>query len=178
MGAPAYLLIMKSDLGLKEAPGAADNPLIVLKAPRVAAYLKQHGINADWITGFYHHDDIPWCALEVSDCLVRAGIVPPANPLSAGAYRDWGIDARGPKLGAIAVKHRAGGNHVGLVAGVNNNTTMVLVIAGNADDQVQYEWYPTTEFDAYRAPAGVTLDPAPVVSFDRNTGRVTTPKES
>jgi uncharacterized protein (TIGR02594 family) len=178
MGAPNYLMIMKSDLGLKEAPGAADNPLIVAKAPRVAAYLKAHGIAADWVTGFYHHDDIPWCALEVSDCLVRAGILPPSNPLSAGAFRSWGVDVGGPKLGAIAVKHRVGGNHVGLVAGLSQNGAMVLVIAGNADDQVRYDWYPVNGFDAFRAPTGVDLDPAPAVAFDRNSGRVTPIKES
>lgn len=156
MGYPSYYRIARVELGLKEVAGPGSNPRIMAMAARVAL---QRG--CAWVASFYTDDGIPWCALGVSDALVQAGLPIPSNPLSAGAYRDYGTKLAGPRAGAIAVKSRKGGNHVGLVSGVSPTGKMMLVLGFNQGDACSEVWYPTAAFDSFRAPPGINLDPAP-----------------
>lgn len=58
----------------------------------------------------------------------------PTNPLSALAWADFGIDAA-PAPGAVLVFRRPGGGHVGLYAGENADSYVVL--GGNQGNRVK-----------------------------------------
>lgn len=158
MGYPSYYRIARVELGLREISGPGSNPRIMAMAARVA---KVPG--REWVKTFYKDDGIPWCALGVSDSLVQAGLPIPLNPLSAGAFRDYGENLDGPMAGAIAVKSRKGGNHVGLVSGISPDGKRLLVLGFNQGDACSESWYPTKAFDSFRAPGGVKLDAAPKI---------------
>jgi uncharacterized protein (TIGR02594 family) len=90
--------------GLREAPGAADNPVIM-----------------DWAADLgvtYPDDETPWCGLFVAHCM-RTGLPEadlPANVLGARAWLRFGETAK-PQFGAVLVFWRGspGGwqGHVG-----------------------------------------------------------------
>lgn len=155
MGYPSYYRIARAELGLSEKVGPGSNPRIMAMAARVSK-LPGYG----WVQTFFKDDGIPWCALGVSDALVQAGLPIPKNPLSAGAFREYGNKLDGPMAGAIAVKSRKGGNHVGLVSAISSPSGKMLLILGfNQGDACSEIWYPATAFDSFRAPPGITLDP-------------------
>ena len=156
MAYPNYYMIARAELGLHEQVGPGSNPRIMAMAERVS---RQPGCG--WVKTFYASDDVPWCALGVSDALVQAGLPIPANPLSAGAYRVYGDRLSGPKAGAIAVKARQGGNHVGLVSAISTDSKHLQILGFNQGDAVREDWYLASVFDAFRAPAGVKLDDLP-----------------
>lgn len=158
MGYPSYYRIARTELGLSEKVGPGSNPRIMAMAARVS---KVPG--RGWVATFFKDDGIPWCALGVSDALVQAGLPIPGNPLSAGAFRDYGDKLDGPMAGAIAVKARQGGNHVGLVSGVSPDGKKVLILGFNQGDACKEDWYRTDVFDAFRSPGGLKLDPAPKI---------------
>ncbi len=153
---PNYYMIARAELGLHEQVGPGSNPRIMAMADRVS---RQPG--RAWVKTFYASDDVPWCALGVSDALVQAGHSIPDNPLSAGAYRMYGTKLSGPMAGAIAVKARRGGNHVGLVSAISVDGKHLLILGFNQGDAVREDWYLASVFDAFRAPAGVKLDDLP-----------------
>ncbi len=93
--APAlWLTVALAQIGLKEGPGAKDNPELVADIRTVAPD--------------YQHDATPWCAGFVSFCLAKAGEKPTSKPLWALSYSDTKnepvVKLSGPAVGAIAVK--------------------------------------------------------------------------
>ncbi len=112
-------------LGVREAPGAADNPEIL-----------------DWANARslpLAHDSIPWCGLFVAHCI--GATLPdeplPANPLGARSWLNFG-DGCPAALGAVLVfwrEQRAGWKgHVGFYAGEDDAAYHVL--GGNQGDKV------------------------------------------
>ena len=122
---PPWLAEAKSNLGLKEAPGKANNP-------KVQKFYADCGWPKDT------PDSTAWCAGFVGACLVRNGYPTPpkASNLMARSYRNYGIACE-PKVGAIAVfpRGKPPSGHVGFVAKVNANGTVDL-LGGNQGDAV------------------------------------------
>lgn len=140
---PMWLAISITNIGLKEAPGSADNAELVRDIREVS--------------GDYFHDSTPWCAGWVSFCLVRAGKKPSKQPLWALSYADgWGIKLSGPAVGAIAVKHRDGGGHVTIVAG-RTSSGRLACCGGNQNDMVNISGYPEDVFDGFYWPKDTPL---------------------
>lgn len=147
--APLWLAVSLAHLGLKEAPGAADNRELVADIKSVAAD--------------YQHDATPWCAGWVSFCLTRAGEKPSSQPLWALSYSDTRnqpvVRLNGPALGAIAVKTRNGGGHVTFVAGRTRGLALACC-GGNQNDEVNVSPYRPDAFVGFYWPKGAPLPAA------------------
>lgn len=117
-------------LGLKEGPGAIDNPVILQWADNLGQSM-------------YKSDDIPWCGLFVAHCI--AATLPdeplPTNPLGARAWERFG-HAVTPTRGAVMVFWRkspqSGLGHVGFYVGEDAGAYCIL--GGNQSDSVSLAW--------------------------------------
>ncbi len=119
---PLMLLEALKLFGTLEAAGSADNPTIL-------AWAKEVGVSAD-----YTHDEIPWCGLFMAVVAKRAGKRAPADPLWALNWKAFGDPVFYPMLGDVMIKTRAGGGHVALYVGEDDDAYHVL--GGNQSDQV------------------------------------------
>lgn len=119
---PKILRAMLGLYGTIEAPGDADNPVILGWAGEVG------------LAGTYAHDATAWCGLAVAVAAKRAGYEPPVDPLWALNWLDWG-NATGispPMLGDVLVFRRTAGGHVGIYVG--EDQTHFHVLGGNQGD--------------------------------------------
>lgn len=140
---------MTAILGLYEAPGVADNPLI----------LEMARICGDSIARDYVHDSIAWCAMAVNYCLIASG-VPGNDSLWALDFAKYGVKLSGPAVGAIATKKRYDssgkqvGGHVFFVVGKTKDGKIVGR-GGNQSDTVCDEPFDPSVITGYNWPAGV-----------------------
>lgn len=116
-------------LGLKEKPGAGNNPIIIGMAKR---------LNVDNI---YVADSISWCALFISYLCEITGKPMPFTGyeiLRAASFVNWGNPVPPGKeaLGDILVFSRPGGNHVGIY--IAESPTTFHVLGGNQSDSVSF----------------------------------------
>jgi len=151
---PKYMQVALSYLGTKEAPGSANNPLVVdmfklAEHPQITA------------------DSVPWCAAFIAACLKKAGTpneVARSLRLWAAAYAQIGspLPIQKPVWGSIGVKTRHGGGHVGFVVAANKDR--IWLLGGNQGDKVSIASFPREAFTAFRLPTGIdakTLPPLP-----------------
>ena len=124
-GAAPWFMEAQRLLGTREAPGAANNPVIM-----------------DWADDLdlhYPGDDVPWCGLFVAHCMRVGAPLDPQGFNRLGA-RNWGIfgNPTTPQLGAILTfwrGSRAGWKgHVGFYAGEDADAYVVL--GGNQSNAV------------------------------------------
>ena len=127
MTEPTWLATARQSLGLREAPGPANNPTIM-------GWAKRLGMGV--LGAIYNADSVPWCGLFVARCIADAGLVPPKIALRAKSWADWGSLLRPERLapGAILVFEREGGGHVGFYHG--EDATHYHVLGGNQSDSV------------------------------------------
>jgi len=114
-------------LGVHEAAGAADNPVIMGWAREVG------------LASAYSGDDVPWCGLFMAVVAKRAGKPVPADPLWALNWLKFGAPVGAPALGDVLVFQRklpGGGmaGHVGICIG--EDATAFHVLGGNQSDAV------------------------------------------
>ena len=143
---PAWLTEAERLKGVSEVPGPESNPAIMDWAEA----------QGGWVERFYKGDDVPWCGLFVAQCLLRAGIGGPKNPLAALAWADWGRPLGAAVAGAVLVFRRPGGGHVGFCVGEDDEGLHVL--GGNQSDAVSVVRIARDRLVAVRWPEGV---PAP-----------------
>lgn len=127
--------------GLAEVEGPRSNPVIL-------GWLQHEGGGASWVTD----DATPWCGATMAGVFTECGlseIVPP-QPLAAKSWADVGVALPGPKRGALIVRPRTGGAHVGLVE--KWDETHVWIRGGNQNDQFNVARFPRTPRDVYRWP--------------------------
>lgn len=141
---PPWLAKAISMIGLLEATGAKDNPVIIRMAQSCGGLIAKT----------YVHDSIPWCALFREYCLVSTGFRG-IDSLWALDSRKIGTKLKGPAVGAIASKSRQGGGHVFFVAGRDKNGRIVGV-GGNQSDSVSRATFLDSECQ-YNWPAGYPL---------------------
>jgi uncharacterized protein (TIGR02594 family) len=145
--------------GLKEGPGAIDNPTIL-----------------DWATNLelhYASDDVPWCGLFVAHCV--GSTLPqealPGNPLGARQWQTFG-DAVTPRTGAIMVFWResraSGKGHVGFYVGEDDSAFQIL--GGNQSDSVSLAWIAKDRLLDSRWPKSASLLVTTAVRRGRNQG--------
>lgn len=144
MNEPLYLTIARKDLGLKEIAGKQNHPRI-LKA--------FEAVGAKWLD----NDEFAWCAAILALWLIEAKFPYPKNAYRALSWITYGAGYTVPMLGAIGVKTRHGGGHVGIVTGVTTCGKYVRLLGGNQDNMVKESFYPVTAFSSFRAPVGVSL---------------------
>ena len=122
---PAIMVEAVKLLGVAEAPGSINNPVIMAWAKEVGK--ARLGIS-------YSADSVPWCGLFMAVCAVRAGLEPPPIAVRALAWAGWGTPVQRAALGDVLVFTRKGGGHVGLYVGEDANAYHVL--GGNQGDKV------------------------------------------
>ena len=122
--APQILIEFINIHGTLEAPGHADNPLIL------------HWSKECGVADIYTHDSIPWCALAMTLCAKRAGLPHPKGypALRAATFAAWGAQQRQAMLGDVLVLERLNGAHTGLY--VAEDDKCFHVIGGNQRDSV------------------------------------------
>ena len=100
-----------------------------------------------------------WCAAFVNSVL-RVNGVPGSesvnsNPLLARSFLDWGVKVDEPKLGDVVVFSRGNQGWQGHVAFyvrtiIIDGKEYHVVLGGNQDDKVSYEYYSTSTALGYR----------------------------
>lgn len=139
--------------GTLEAPGAADNPVIL-------AWAREVGKD---VAAVYGHDSIPWCGLFVAVCCKRAGKPVIAGPLWAASWAKWGQPSLAPSLGDVLVFRRDGGGHVGFY--VAEDATAYHVLGGNQGDRVCITRILKTRLSAARRPVWQLSQPGSVKPY-------------
>lgn len=124
-GAPKMLVEALKLYGVKEYPGAGDNPVIM-------EWAKEIGVEKD-----YKHDATAWCGLSMGVVAKRAGKDVVKSPLWALNWSKFGIEVDEPMLADVVIfrRYKNGkliGGHVGLYIGETKKTYFVL--GGNQAD--------------------------------------------
>ena len=157
LAVPPWYSIAKSKMGLVETRDKKE----------LMAFLKSDGNTLG------DPSKLPWCGDFVQTCVALA--LPdealPANPYYALNWMKFGRALSAPHLGAVAVFHRTGGGHVGLVAGHDAN--YVHVLGGNQSNSVSIARVAKSRLEGYRWPTTYDLpaDHMNVTTFD---GTITT----
>ncbi|MEM8822026.1 MAG: TIGR02594 family protein [Pseudomonadota bacterium] len=150
-GEPPWLVHARTLLGTREAPGAADNDVIMAWA---------QGLD-QWYPG----DDVPWCGLFVAECMAAGAPDEPQdfNRLGARQWLNYGAECD-LSLGAVCVLWRGRRDgwkgHVFLVTG--QSVDAVRGVGGNQSDAVTETWFSKERVLGYRKPDGAVLNPAPM----------------
>lgn len=158
-GEPMWLVAARSYLGLRETPGAANNPEIMKWAADLDLW--------------YPGDATAWCGLFVAHCMSKGAPNEPQtfNRLGARNWLQYG-EVCTPALGAVCALWRGSKDgwegHVFIVTGIND--THVRGIGGNQSDKVSEEWFSLSRVLGYRKPTGVKLVAPPVAA----TGKLST----
>lgn len=167
MTEPAWLAYARRQLGVREAPGPANEPRIMAMARRAAR----------WLGVGYAADSVPWCGLFAADCVAAAGFQPPKGfiGIRAKSWASWGtgisLKATRPPVGTIAVFQREGGGHVGFVAAVHPNGDLDI-LGGNQGDAVNIRRFSRQRLIALRWPPGAPF--AEPAAWARTPGTMTT----
>ena len=146
-------------MNTREVAGDGNNPKII-------DWAKQLG---GWVAGYFNADSIPWCGLFVAHCFQACGYKGPQNPLSALAWKDWGVSAPAVE-GALLVFQRPGGGHVGFYVGEND--VAYRVRGGNQSDMVCDTWVSKDRLVGIRWPEGETIVGRPIRL--NNSGQLST----
>lgn len=141
--------IAKSEIGVKEIPGAQHNQRILDWFHRNTNYAATS-------------DEDYWCAAFVSYCLEAAGY-PSAHSARARDYETYGVPGDG-SYGDIVVYWRGsspsnGAGHVGFVDRVEGNS--IYTLGGNQSNAVNITRTSNSKLLCYRRPAGNGATPPP-----------------
>lgn len=136
---PAWLDIAEGEIGIKEAPGNADNP-------RVLEYHSATSLGA-------RDDAVAWCSAFVNWCMKQVDM-PRTNSASARSWLSWGEALTTPRKGCVVVLRRGSNPVQGHVAFyVGEGTGQVRLLGGNQADQVKVSQFPKTMVLGYRWPS-------------------------
>lgn len=151
---PLWLVEARRLLGTREAPGSANNPIIMGWARNLD----------QWYPG----DDVPWCGLFVAHCMsVGAPDEPQGfNRLGARAWKEFGVECP-IWLGGVAVFWRthptkSWNGHVAIITGQSKDA--LRVIGGNQSDNVTETWIPKSRLIGVVGPTAWTGVPAPMAT--------------
>jgi uncharacterized protein (TIGR02594 family) len=136
---PLWLDIAENEIGIKEAPGDADNP-------RILEYAQATSLGA-------REDAVPWCSAFVNWCMKEAN-VPRTNSAAARSWLNWGQELVNPRTGCVVVLKRGDNPVQGHVAFyVGEGTGQIRLLGGNQSDQVKVSQFPKSMVLGYRWPS-------------------------
>lgn len=149
MTEPAWLTVARSQVGVREIPGARHNPTIM---GWIRALGRRLGVTVN-------DDETPWCGTFAAWCMVQAGLEPPPIAVRASEWGRWGRELLGPRKGCVLVFTRRGGGHVGFYIG--EDRTHYHVLGGNQSNAVNIMRLEKSRLagGGMRWPNGVTLPP-------------------
>jgi uncharacterized protein (TIGR02594 family) len=134
-----WMPIALAEVGIKEFPGAGDNP-------RIVEYLRSTNLAASHAS----QDETHWCSGFVNWCVERAGMEG-TDSAWARSWLNWGKKLATPKRGCITVfKRGADSGHVAFYIG--ETATKIKVLGGNQSDAVSISEYKKSDFLGYRVP--------------------------
>lgn len=112
---------------------------------------------------------LPWCGDAIETAIVKT--LPnepvPNNPFWAQGWKDFGIDAGGPRVGAIGViRWNATSGHVGIVAAYDAARKRVLLLGGNQSNAITLSWFTLSSFIAFRWPKSYPMRAYPALRAD------------
>ncbi len=138
LNVPIWLKVALKEVGVHEIRGGKHSTRV----------LEYHST-----TGKYSNDEVPWCGSFVNWVLLQAGFSKTvAYAERAKSWAEFGKEVDSPLIGAIAVKSRKGGGHVGFVVAVDGNSLYLL--GGNQSDEVNIRRYRVQDFMTFRVPWG------------------------
>jgi len=143
---PKWIRAAVGEIGVKEIKGPKHNK-------RIIEYM-----NATKWGKWVRDDETAWCAGFVGWAMVEAGYIDdiPDYSLGAKSWLRFGVSAHKPVFGAIAVKSRKGGGHVGFVVGANPSRGTLYILGGNQSDAVCVKEYPEHVWLDFRIPEDYT----------------------
>jgi len=120
---PEWLTIARKEIGVKEVPGAGNNPRIIEYAATTSLAAKQ--------------DSVAWCSSFVNWCMKQAGIKGTGSA-AARSWLNWGEPIATPRLGCIVVFKRGAppSGHVGICDHEDISNGIIRVVNGNMSDAV------------------------------------------
>lgn len=126
-GYPRALEIASQEYGVREVPGAGNNP-------RIEDYHAQ-----TWLGGSTP-DSVPWCSSFLCFVAAATGVGSTGSP-RARSWLGWGFDSA-YRVGAVAVLRRGlpPAGHVGLLA--HWTSSAVWLLGGNQGDAVSIRAFP------------------------------------
>jgi len=127
----------RTQLGVREAPGTADNP-------QVADYFAA-------AVGKKQADSVPWCAAFAGAMLEETGYKG-SGSLMARSYLQWGKTLTKPQTGCVVVLKRgaAPSGHVGFL--VEATASNVKLLGGNQSNAVTIATFPRSAVLGFRWP--------------------------
>jgi uncharacterized protein (TIGR02594 family) len=135
---PPWLKTAEGEVGIKEAPGKADNP-------RVLEYHAATSLGAK-------DDSVAWCSAFVNWCM-KQNDIPRTNSASARSWLNWGVRLAAPRKGCVTVLKRGNNPVQGHVAFyVGDAAGGFRLLGGNQTDQVKVSTFPKSMLLGYRWP--------------------------
>lgn len=136
---PLWIKIAKKEIGVREIVGGHHSSRV----------LEYHATTS----GKYSNDEVPWCGSFVNWVMRQAGHTSTIKyPERAKAWRKFGTKTDGPVFGAIAIKKRHGGGHVGFVIGKSKGGKYLYILGGNQGNMVSIKKYKKSVFDTFVVP--------------------------
>lgn len=134
-----WMPIARAEIGVKEFPGAGDNP-------RIVEYLRSTTLDPSSAS----NDETFWCSCFVNWCVERAGLEG-TDSAWARSWLNWGKKITTPKVGCITVFKRDGNSgHVAFY--ISETATKIKVLGGNQSDAVNISDYKKSDLLGYRVP--------------------------
>lgn len=138
-GEPPWLKTAEGEIGIKEAPGNADNP-------RVLEYHAATSLGAG-------DDAVAWCSAFVNWCMKQNNISR-TNSASARSWLNWGVRLAEPRKGCVTILKRGNSPVQGHVAFyVGDGAGSIRLLGGNQQDQVKVSAFPKSMLLGYRWPS-------------------------
>ena len=141
-GEPQWLQLARTDLGIREFPGAGANPEI-MRAWDYCDYQPPNG------------DETSWCSAKSCEWMERAGM-PSTRAPNARSWLKWGHELKAPKPGCVAVFWRGSRTswegHVGFYLGPGDRPGTMKILGGNQRNAVSIADYPEQQLLGYRWP--------------------------
>ncbi|MEL6722755.1 MAG: TIGR02594 family protein [Pseudomonadota bacterium] len=162
---PTWMPIALQEIGETEISGSNANA-------RILEYFQA--------SGFWGEDDSgaqnAWCGSFVAWVMKEAGYQLAKEPFRAKEWMnrwDEGVNIGRPIYGAIAVKSRRGGGHVGFVAGsIPGKSDKLAILGGNQGNQVNVGEYDENVFEAFMVPRNYAHSCCRLKDYTGNIGTV------
>lgn len=140
---PRHLDVALGLFGVREYPGAENNPVIMAWRDE----LRAAGVNVSGYTG----DAVPWCGLFMAYVMLTGDRAVVENPLWALNWGKFGEDGGQPELGDVLTFTRDGGGHVALYIG-EDRAGYFHVLGANQQDSVNIMRIAKSRMSACRQP--------------------------